>query len=121
LELTNLIIPGQNDSDQHFENLFAWIADLNEAIPLHLSAYHPSFQFETPRTPTKTLLKAYDLAKKRLKYVYLGNIALAGYADTNCPLCQHQLVRRQGYRISVDGIEHGHCRHCQAKVDLVGV
>lgn len=75
LEITNLIIPGLNDTDEGFETLAAWIRDeLGPLIPLHLSAYHPDFRLAVPRTSRETLQRASDICRKTLSYVYRGNL-----------------------------------------------
>ncbi len=75
VEITNLVIPGLNDSDDLFVSLADWIYDnLGAEVPLHLSAYHPQYKMVVNRTPPETLLNARDLCEQRLKHVYLGNV-----------------------------------------------
>jgi len=75
IELTNLIIPTLNDSDENIEALSKWIHDNAGAdTPLHLSRYFPCYELEIPPTPVETLKRAQSIAKKRLKFVYLGNV-----------------------------------------------
>ncbi|MFH2138620.1 MAG: AmmeMemoRadiSam system radical SAM enzyme [Candidatus Omnitrophota bacterium] len=75
VEITNLIIPTLNDSDEQIQKLSSWIADNAGAdTPLHLSRYFPCYELTQPPTPIETLEKAGELAKKKLKYVYLGNV-----------------------------------------------
>ncbi len=77
LEITNLIIPGLNDTDEGFERLAGWIHDeLGPLTPLHLSAYHPDFKLAVPHTSRKTLQRASDICQKTLAYVYQGNLPL---------------------------------------------
>jgi len=75
IEITNLVIPTLNDSKENFEKLVDWIAD-NTGVdtPLHFSRYFPCYKFSLPSTPISTLKLAKEIADKRLKYVYLGNV-----------------------------------------------
>jgi pyruvate formate lyase activating enzyme len=75
IELTNLVIPTLNDSEDNFVHLVDWIYDnLGANVPLHFSRYFPCFKFKIPPTEINTLKKAEQIAKKKLKYVYLGNV-----------------------------------------------
>jgi pyruvate formate lyase activating enzyme len=74
VELTNLIIPTLNDSEEDLRDLVDWVCDKAGAhVPLHFSRYFPCYKMTLPPTPRETLQKAQDIAKKRLKYVYVGN------------------------------------------------
>lgn len=74
LEITYLVIPGENDSEDEIEGLSKWIASLNPEIPLHLSRFFPSYKMnEKPPTSRDTIDKLAIIAGKRLKYVYKGN------------------------------------------------
>jgi pyruvate formate lyase activating enzyme len=75
IELTDLIIPTLNDSENNFKQLVDWIFDnLGPEVPLHFSRYFPCFKIDIPPTPIDTLKKAEQIARKKLKYVYLGNV-----------------------------------------------
>ncbi len=75
IELTNLVIPGHNDTDEHFEKLTNWIFNnTGPDTPLHLSRYFPCYDLKAPATPLETLKRAYDIASKKLKFVYMGNV-----------------------------------------------
>jgi len=87
LEVTNLVIPGLNDSDADFEQITDFIAGLSDNIPLHFSAYHPTYKMTRPKTPAETLLNAYEIATKKLNFVYLGNVNIPDKSDTICPQC----------------------------------
>ncbi|HPF16510.1 MAG TPA: AmmeMemoRadiSam system radical SAM enzyme [Thermotogota bacterium] len=118
LELTTLIIPGENDSPTEMEEEAAWIASINDEIPLHLSKYHPAYKFNKPPTPDQTLLDLYAVAKKHLKYVYIGNANLSEGRDTHCPSCGNLLIKRNGYHIEVVGIQDKKCTKCQAEIKI---
>ncbi len=117
LEITNLIIPGLNDSDKDLTDLFDFVASVSAMIPLHLSAYHPDFKLDIDATPPETLLRARDLARERLKYVYLGNIAAD--SDTRCPSCGSLLIKRQAYRTLVTGLDGTACAACGLATGMV--
>jgi pyruvate formate lyase activating enzyme len=74
VELTTLLIPGKNDSAKEIEKLTAWVASVSADIPLHFSRYHPDYKYTAPATDMESMKRAHDIARKRLKYVYLGNI-----------------------------------------------
>jgi pyruvate formate lyase activating enzyme len=75
IELTNLVIPTLNDSDDNFIRLVDWVYEnLSPEVPMHFSRYFPCYKMKIPPTPLETLNRAYQIAKKKLKYVYLGNV-----------------------------------------------
>lgn len=102
VELTNLVIPGHNDDDASLERLVDFVAGLGRPVPLHFSAYHPAWKLDAPPTPRATLLRALALARRRLDWVYLGNVATAEGRDSRCPACDAVLVDRAAYR----GVPH---------------
>jgi len=75
LEITNLIVPGENDSVDEMEELASWLASLNKKIPLHISRFFPNYKLnDRGATPISTLESLYRVAKNHLDYVYLGNV-----------------------------------------------
>ena len=92
VEITNLLIPTLNDSDEDIEKLVDFISELSDEIPLHFSAYRPMYKMEIKSTPDGTLYKAKEIAEKKLKYVYLGNVLANN--DTFCPNCKNVVVKR---------------------------
>lgn len=121
VEVTNLVIPGLNDSDLLFEQLADWVnRSLGEATPLHLSAYHPDYKAEYPATSSSTLLRAASICMKTLRYVYTGNV-VAGFSDTPCPGCGATLIAREGYRVRATGVSGGCCAACGRKAEVVGL
>jgi pyruvate formate lyase activating enzyme len=119
LELTNLIIPGQNDSDEDLNDLVDFVASVSDSIPLHFSAYHPDYQASAPSTPFETMLRARELAASKLKYVYLGNIATEDGSNTYCPGCGELLIRRSNYFTSVQGLLGSRCSACGYETGIV--
>jgi pyruvate formate lyase activating enzyme len=118
LELTTLVIPGENDSDAEMEAQCEWIASVNDRIPLHLTKYHPAYKFNKPETDDETLLRLYRIATKYLKHVYLGNTTLNEGRNTYCPECGNLLIERKGFRTEVVGIVEKKCGKCQAEIKI---
>jgi len=115
IEITNLIITGENDRADELEEISKWVADnLGKDTPLHFSAYFPSYKLDNPSTPTETLLEAYQIARKYLYFVYLGNVTgVKEGRDTVCYRCGNKLVERTGYQIRTAGLTpNGQCSQC---------
>jgi len=113
LEVTTLLIPGLNDSENELHKLSEWIMDnLGADVPLHFSAFHPSYKFsEFERTPFSTLQKARQIVRsKGLNYVYTGNVYDPEGSATYCPGCGQVLIERNGYETTV--LNPGHENRC---------
>ncbi|MEW6355066.1 MAG: AmmeMemoRadiSam system radical SAM enzyme [Planctomycetota bacterium] len=120
VEITNLVIPGHNDSKLELGMLADWIAEnLGEDVPVHLSAYFPRHKLQAPATSGETLAMAYEIFKQRLSYVYVGNMILPVGAETNCRQCGATLVARRGYQISIRNLSDGKCGVCGAENNIV--
>jgi pyruvate formate lyase activating enzyme len=119
VEVTNLIIPGQNDSPDAIGRLVDFIASVNRDIPLHFSRYFPHRSFDAPPTPEDTLTRAFQAARERLSYVYLGNVTLENGNDTRCPRCGTQLVSRRGYHTQVIGMTGNTCSACNTTLNFL--
>jgi len=119
VELTYLIIPGLNDSDEELKKFVDWVADLNSLIPVHFSRYFPAYKSDFPATPVESLKKAFQIAREKLKYIYVGNVYIPGTSDTYCPKCQRVLISRSGYSTDITGIEDKKCKSCGVPVDIV--
>lgn len=118
IELTTLVIPQKNDSIDEIEKIVNYVATLSEDIPLHFSRYFPNYKFSIPATPVSNLVKIYEIAKKKLKYVYLGNILDEKYNSTFCPKCKKTLIVRIGYSVEITGIEDGKCKYCKENLKI---
>jgi pyruvate formate lyase activating enzyme len=102
LEITNLVIPGENDIDEEFSLLVDFIANnLGKDTPLHLSRYFPRYKLKTPPTPEKTLVRAMEICSQKLDYVYVGNMSAGDMENTYCPLCKSLLIERTGYMVNI--------------------
>lgn len=120
LEVTNLIIPGLNDSDSDLTDLCDFVASVSDMIPLHFSAYHPSYKMDRPPTPAETMNRAFELASARLKYVFVGNLNLPGCSDSHCPGCGALLIERSGFRARITGLDkNGMCSQCGYQTEIV--
>jgi pyruvate formate lyase activating enzyme len=119
LELTNLVIPGENDSDADLRDLVDWIANLDSSIPLHFSRYHPDYKMKNPSTPVETLQKAYRIGIEKLQFVYVGNAHIPGTLDTFCPECKETIVKRSGFRAQILALKDGACAHCGRRINIV--
>jgi len=115
-EITTLLIPDKNDSDEELTKMCQWIRDeLGPEIPLHFSAFHPDYKMmDVPPTPVSTLVRARQIAMNEgLHYVYTGNVHNIEGDTTFCPGCQSQLIVRDWYQINDYRLtEDGHCPDC---------
>lgn len=113
LEITTLLITGQNDNMHEMEEQVRWIAnELGKEIPFHLSRYFPMYKRDDPTTPHSTLLKHYELAKKHLSFVYVGNTLSDTGQNTICPSCGSVITTRSGYHIKHVNTDAGKCTKC---------
>ncbi len=119
IELTNLLIDGQNTDIKEFEKMIDFIASLSDAIPLHLSRYFPNYNFKDTRTKEETLKNFYNLAKEKLKYVYLGNFDNIVYESTFCKKCGNCLIARDGYEVTVNCKNPAICPECGSKNNII--
>ncbi len=122
LEITTLVIPGYNDSDESFNGIADFIKnELGEDTPWHVTAFYPTYKLlDAPRTPAGTLRRARDRGlKKGLRYVYEGNIPGEGGENSFCYSCNAVLIKRLGYQIIKNSIVNSSCPECGAKIDGV--
>lgn len=116
LELTTLIIPGENDDPEELKEMAEFIASLDPETPWHLSAFHPSYQKRNrPATPAQTLFKAREIGLEAgLHYVYCGNIPAGDSRNTYCPGCGQKIIDRSSGPGRIQGVKEGRCEKCQA-------
>jgi pyruvate formate lyase activating enzyme len=115
LEVTTLLIPGLNDSDEEIGGLASWIRDrLGADVPLHFSAFHPDWKLrDRPPTPPETLTRAREIARAEgLHHVYTGNVHDPAGQSTYCAACGALLVERDWYEIGAWNLESGCCPAC---------
>jgi pyruvate formate lyase activating enzyme len=122
LELTYLIIPGLNDSDEEFRRFATWVRDdLGRSVPLHFSRFHPDFQMmERGRSPQSTMRKAVEAARSLgLEHVYVGNIHQPDDEQTRCASCGTVLIDRAGFHARLRFESDGKCPECGQDVPFV--
>lgn len=119
VEITTLLVTGENDSEDAVRKVVDFVAETDPEIPLHLSRYFPQHRFTAPPTPPARLEAAWRIGREKLSYVYVGNHPLAGGEDTRCPRCGETAVRRTGYRVSVVGLAGKRCASCAANLRFV--
>jgi pyruvate formate lyase activating enzyme len=117
VEVTTLVIPGKNDSEDEIEAMAAFLADQSPDIPYHLSAYYPTYKYTREATEASMILRLKSVAEKHLRFVYPGNIR--GEADTKCPQCGHIVVKRQGYLTETSGLTQGSCANCGNPIPVI--
>jgi pyruvate formate lyase activating enzyme len=117
VEITNLLITGENDSEQDLIDIVDLVADIDPIIPFHISRYFPNYNYDNPPTPVNTLQNAVEIARRKLAYVYPGNYI--DNSDTRCPQCGEVLIKRSGYFIELPHGEIETCPKCGRKNDIV--
>ncbi len=117
VEITTLLIPGENDSNQEIDAMTSWIVEhLGCHVPLHFTAFRPQYRMlDRNNTPHQTLNRARKIALKNgLKYVYVGNVSDPTSASTYCPGCNAPLIVRDRHQIlDFNVTKQGRCIHCQ--------
>ncbi len=119
VEVTTLVIPELNDSDEDLTDIAEFIASVNPAIPWHVSQFYPTYKLmDKPRTPPAALRRARAIGSKAgLKYVYEGNVPGEGGENTYCPSCSRLLIRRFGYTIRENHLRGNSCSACAAPIE----
>jgi len=116
LEITTLLIPGENDSPAEIEQLSRWVVEhLGPDVPLHFTAFHPDFRMlDKPPTPAATLGLARRIAVEQgVRHAYVGNVRDTGRGSTYCHQCGERLIERDSYRLGAWGLDaQGACRSC---------
>ena len=123
-EITDLLIPGENDSDREIDEMTQWVVkNLGEDVPMHFSAFHPDWKMmDKPRTPSETLLNARRIAiNNGVRYAYVGNVHEHSAQSTYCHNCNDILIGRDWYLLSEWNVDIGHnnhasCSNCDAPI-----
>jgi pyruvate formate lyase activating enzyme len=120
VELTTLVIPGHNDSDEELAREARWIVEhVGRDAPLHFSAFHPDYKMnDLPRTPASTLSRARQIAlTEGLRFVYTGNVADEEGSATCCPECHRRLVTRDWFAVRDNAlVGTDKCPGCGARI-----
>lgn len=119
VEITNLLVTGLNDKKRDIDALVDYIASVDPQIPLHFSRYYPNYRYDKPPTPEKKLYYAFEKAREKLPYVYLGNIPTDDGANTYCPACHTLLIERMYFRAMTKGLKANTCKKCGEKINVV--
>ena len=122
LEITNLIIPTKNDSEEQLLEMIKFVLEeLGPEVPLHFSRYYPNYKLDIQPTPVETLIKARNMALDAgLQYVYLGNVRDDDYSNTYCKECEELLINRHGYSITIRNLtEDSFCKKCNAENNII--
>ncbi len=124
IEVINLVIPGENDNDESFEQISKFLASISTRIPLHFSRFYPSYKMiDRPSTSLEKLLRAKQIAESNgMQYVYIGNTDLPEAENTYCPFCNFLLVERQRYFTTIYYNKKGNkgiCPNCGNEINIV--
>ncbi len=118
-EITTLIVPGMNDSEQELRDIAGFIAtELSPDVPWHVSRFHGDYEMgDVPPTPVATLHKAVEIGLEAgLRYVYSGNAPGDDHESTFCPGCHQPLIRRRGFTVQENRIANGTCPACTTTI-----
>jgi pyruvate formate lyase activating enzyme len=124
IEITTLLIPGENDSDDELTRMCDWIlTSLKDSVPLHFTAFHPDFKMNDHNvTPPSTLKRARDIALRTgIKYCYMGNVHDREGQSTFCPECSEVVIERDWHSVIQNRLDDGRCPECNALIDGVGM
>jgi pyruvate formate lyase activating enzyme len=115
-EITNLLIPGKNDSDEEIDRMTAWVVEhLGPDVPMHFTAFHPDYRMlDVPPTPPETLTRARAIALANgVHYAYTGNVFDSDGGSTYCPRCGTCVIEREWYRLGAYRLsDDGRCEAC---------
>jgi len=116
VEVTTLVIPGRNDSEEELQSIAGFLSGISPDIPWHVSAFYPTYRLtDATRTPVSTLQRAREIGQTAgLRYVYTGNIPGDDGENTFCYNCGRKIIERTGYRVGSVNIREGRCAFCAA-------
>ena len=116
VELTTLMIPGENDSEKEITEMSQWVVEqLGPDVPMHFTAFHPDWKMrDKPPTPLSTLIQAREIAMKNgVHYAYIGNAHDWKGDSTWCSGCGELLIQRDWYELGVWNLTpDGRCKGC---------
>ena len=116
-EITTLLIPNENDSQEEIRRMCDWILrNLGSEVPLHFTAFHPDFKLtDKPATPLSTLVAAWQIAGQMgIKFCYMGNVHHHESQTTYCPQCNKALLKRDWHSVTSNNLTNGLCSYCGA-------
>ena len=114
IEITTLLIPGENDSDEEMRDIASFISSISPDIPWHISRYYPRYKYDSaPPTPIKTIERAREIGlSEGLNFVYSGNVMGHVGENTYCPNCKKLIIARKGYFIERIAMKGQACEYC---------
>ena len=117
VEITTLLVPGENDSEDELRDIAGFISGVDRGIPWHISRFHPAYKFrDKGPTPEAALKKAQGLGNEAgLEYIYIGNVSFSG-SDTHCYNCKRLLIKREGFSVLGNNIKTGRCAFCDTAI-----
>lgn len=123
IEVTTLVIPGVNDSEQELRDIAEFIASVGPEVPWHVSRFYPAYKMLSRQvTPIATLRRAAEIGRLAgLRYVYEGNVPGDKGENTYCHQCKALLIERYGFRVRENRISKGRCPECGTKADGVAM
>lgn len=123
VEVTTLIIPTQNDSEEEIREIAKWIYKTDPSMPWHISAFYPAYKMtHLPRTPVSIIDRAREIGlEEGLKYVYTGNLPGDPGESTYCYNCKRLVIERFGFTVRRNLIKEAACPHCGVRIDGVGL
>jgi pyruvate formate lyase activating enzyme len=121
VEITTLLIPDLNDSDEELKDIAQFIAGLGKETPWHISRFHPQFKMmNVPVTPVSSLHRAVEIGKQKgLKYVYSGNVPGDEGEDTHCFQCGNILIKRYSFKVVKINLVGNKCNKCGTELEGV--
>jgi pyruvate formate lyase activating enzyme len=120
VEVTNLLIPGENDGPAEVEALARWLSEVDPRIPLHLARFFPNYRMDGEVTPGEALEEARAVARRFLRHVYVTGAWGPDHGVTRCPDCGAEAIRRDGFRVGAPGVRDGRCAACGGDLDVRG-
>ena len=121
VEVTTLVVPGLNDSDDELHAIAEFLMSVGPEVPWHVSQFYPAWKMlDRPVTPMATLRRAAEIGRHAgLRYVYEGNVPGEHGENTYCYACRALVIERYGYRVLSNRIRGGSCPECSARIDGV--
>ncbi|MDP6380029.1 MAG: AmmeMemoRadiSam system radical SAM enzyme [Phycisphaerae bacterium] len=119
IEVTTLVVPGQNDDEEQLRGIAGFIAGICEDIPWHISRFHPDYEMNnTIATPMEAIQRAIDIGREEgLRFVYAGNVV--GWQDTVCPQCGAVVIARNGFAVSKANLTGNNCGGCGKELPFI--
>jgi len=124
IEITTLLLPGRNDSEEELKKLANWlVTEAGPDVPWHISRFYPQYKYtDSEPTPLESMQRAEEIGKAAgLHYVYLGNAPGTDGENTYCYRCHKELIERMGYRIVANHLKDSKCPNCGTKIAGFGL